>query len=147
MVDASHADALWIIELALGPFIDVEDEQFLFAAAKHVVEGECERTSALQSRIKLFTTADSEETQELVVELKAWGCPLNPVRSARAFSRALGLSRPVELEGGSMVRIGNLSPLSALTTPLFMCAGACQTALRGRAGGLRSREPRRLARD
>ena len=117
-MNVSHADALWSIELALGPFIDVEDEWPLFTAAKQVVEGQCEDTSALLSRIKKFTTADSEETQELVVELQTWGCPLNTVRSAEAFSRALGQLDPIEFKGGTTVRVGNLSHLlNARTQP------------------------------
>ena len=98
----------WDVHLALGPFIDAddEDEVALYVEALKVIKGSPEDAHAYEERLNRLAFADSLETGELLKALAAGGITLESERCAAAFARALGKTAPISFKGGTTVRPG-----------------------------------------
>eukprot|EP00900_Chrysochromulina_parva_P018682 jgi/Chrpa1/26815/Chrysochromulina_OHIO_Genome00011138-RA len=93
----------WLVHLALGPFLDAddEDEVELYIEALKVIKGSSEDAHAYEERLNLLTSEESLATGVLLKALREGGITLEPERCAAAFALALGKTPPISFKGGT----------------------------------------------
>jgi hypothetical protein len=113
----------WLVHLALGPFLDAddEDEVELYIEALKVIKGSSEDAHAYEERLNLLTSEESLATGVLLKALREGGITLEPERCAAAFALALGKTPPISFKGGTTVRprASNDTPWPLTLTPFY----------------------------